>query len=63
MRFHGDHNGDQVDAEKLLPFTRLDPNSLRTIAHRTVSQRQGLTPTRAPTSSSVCERAQALGWR
>ena len=33
---HSDRKSDQVDAEKLARFARLDPNILRPISHRTV---------------------------
>jgi transposase len=33
---HSDRKSDQVDAEKLARFVRLDPKILRPIAHRTV---------------------------
>jgi transposase len=35
---HSDRKSDQVDAEKLARFARLDPKILRPIAHRTVAQ-------------------------
>ena len=35
---HSDRKSDQVDAEKLARYARLDPNILRPIAHRTVEQ-------------------------
>jgi transposase len=34
---HSDRKSDQVDAEKLARYARLDPNILRPISHRTVS--------------------------
>jgi transposase len=34
---------DQVDAEKLARYARLDPNILRPISHRTVEQQETLT--------------------
>jgi len=34
---------DQVDAEKLARYVRLDPNILRPISHRTLDQQQALT--------------------
>jgi hypothetical protein len=39
---HSDRKSDQVDAEKLARFARLDPKILRPIAHRTLQQ-QALT--------------------
>jgi transposase len=42
-----DRKSDQVDAEKLARYARLDPNILRPIAHRTVEQQQALTLIRA----------------
>src|SRR3979490_3074861 len=44
---HSDRKSDQVDAEKLARYARLDPNILRPIAHRTVEQQQALTLIRA----------------
>ena len=44
---HSDRKSDQVDAEKLARFARLDPKILRPIAHRTVQQQQALTLIRA----------------
>ena len=40
---HSDRKSDQVDAEKLARFARLDPKILRPIAHRTVAQQEALT--------------------
>ena len=39
---HSDGKSDQVDAEKLARFARLDPKILQPIAHRTLQQ-QSLT--------------------
>ena len=44
---HSDRKSDQVDAEKLARFARLDPKILRPIAHRTVRQQEALTLIRA----------------
>ncbi len=44
---HSDRKSDQVDAEKLARFARLDPKILRPIAHRTLQQQQALTLIRA----------------
>jgi transposase len=44
---HSDRKSDQVDAEKLARYARLDPNILRPISHRTVEQQQALTLIRA----------------
>jgi transposase len=44
---HSDRKSDQVDAEKLARYARLDPNILRPIAHRTVQQQESLTLVRA----------------
>jgi transposase len=44
---HNDRKSDQVDAEKLARFARLDPKILRPIAHRTVRQQEALTLIRA----------------
>jgi transposase len=44
---HSDRKSDQVDAEKLPRYARLDPNILRPIGHRTVEQQQALTLIRA----------------
>jgi transposase len=44
---HSDRKSDQVDAEKLARYARLDPNILRPISHRTVKQQQALTLIRA----------------
>jgi transposase len=38
---HSDRKSDQVDAEKLARYARLDPEILRPIAHRTVEQQRG----------------------
>ena len=44
---HSDRKSDQVDAEKLARYARLDPNILRPISHRTVAQQEALTLIRA----------------
>jgi len=44
---HSDRKSDQVDAEKLARYARLDPKILRPIAHRTVAQQEALTLVRA----------------
>src|SRR6202000_2004252 len=44
---HSDRKSDDVDAEKLARYARLDPNILRPIAHRTVELQQALTLIRA----------------
>jgi transposase len=44
---HRDRKCDEVDAEKLARYARLDPNILRPIAHRTVEQQEALTLIRA----------------
>ena len=44
---HNDRRSDQVHAEKLARFARLDPKILRPIAHRTVRQQEALTLIRA----------------
>jgi len=44
---HSDRKSDQVDAEKLARYARLDPNILRPIAHRTLEQQVALTLIRA----------------
>src|SRR5271167_1690831 len=44
---HSDRKSDQVDAEKLARYARLDPEILRPIAHRTVEQQEVLTLIRA----------------
>jgi transposase len=44
---HSDRKSDQVDAEKLARYARLDPNILRPISHRTVEQQETLTLIRA----------------
>jgi transposase len=44
---HSDRKSDQVDAEKLVRYARLDSNILRPIAHRTVAQQEALTLIRA----------------
>ena len=44
---HSDRKSDQVDAEKLARYARLDPNILRPISHRSVEQQQALTLIRA----------------
>jgi transposase len=44
---HSDRKSDQVDAEKLARYARLDPNILRPITHRTVEQQEALTLIRA----------------
>jgi transposase len=40
---HSDRKSDQVDAEKLARFPRLDPKILRPIAHHTLQQQPALT--------------------
>src|SRR6266550_3553619 len=47
---HSDRKSDQVDAEKLARYARLDPNILRPISHRTVE------PT-GSSDSDPCARA------
>src|SRR5580700_1224340 len=42
-----DRKSDQVDAEKLARYARLDPKILRPISHRTVAQQEALTLIRA----------------
>jgi transposase len=37
---HSDRKSDQVDAEKLARYARLDPNILRPISHRTFEQQE-----------------------
>jgi transposase len=44
---HSDRKSDQVDAEKLARYARLDPEIPRPIAHRTVEQQEALTLIRA----------------
>jgi transposase len=44
---HSDRKSDQVNAEKLARFARLDPKILRPITHRTVAQQETLTLIRA----------------
>src|ERR1700720_1674876 len=44
---HSDRKSDQVDAERLARFARLDPKILRPISHRTVAQQEALTLIRA----------------
>jgi transposase len=44
---HSDRKSDQVDAEKLARYARLDPEILRPISNRTVEQQDALTLTRA----------------
>jgi transposase len=44
---HSDRKSDQVDAEKLARYARLDPNILRPISHRTVEQQEALILIRA----------------
>jgi transposase len=44
---HSDRKSDQVDAEKLARYARLDPEILRPISHRTVEQQEALTLIRA----------------
>jgi hypothetical protein len=44
---HSDRKGDQVDAEKLARYARLDPEILRPISHRSVEQQQALILIRA----------------
>jgi hypothetical protein len=61
---HSDRKSDQVDAEKLARFARLDPKILRPIAHRTVAQQETLTLIRArsdrPSENGGGERADWL---
>jgi transposase len=44
---HSDRKSDQVGAEKLARYARLDPKLLRPITHRTVAQQEVLTLIRA----------------
>jgi transposase len=44
---HSDRKSDDVDAEKLARYARLDPEILRPIPHRTVEQQEALTLIRA----------------
>jgi transposase len=44
---HSDRKNDQIAAEKLARYARLDPEILRPIAHRTVEQQEALTLIRA----------------
>ena len=44
---HSDRKSDQVDAEKIARYARLDPKILRPISHRTVAQQETLTLIRA----------------
>jgi transposase len=39
---HSDRKSDQVDAAKIARYTRLDPEILRPISHRTVAQQETL---------------------
>jgi len=50
---HSDRKSDQVDAEKLARFARLDPKILRPIVHRTVAQQEALTLIRAQLDCAV----------
>ena len=58
---HSDRKSDQVDAEKLARYARLDPNILRPIAHRTVAAAGGPHPD--PCASSAGATAQGSGER
>jgi transposase len=44
---HSDRKSDQVDAEKLARYARLNPEVLRPISQRTVEQQEALTLIRA----------------
>ncbi len=44
---HSDRKSDDVDAEKLARYARIDPEILRPISHRTVEQQEALTLIRA----------------
>src|SRR6202011_4517449 len=44
---HSDRKSDQVDAEKIARYARLDPKILRPISYRTVAQQEALTLIRA----------------
>jgi transposase len=57
---HSDRKSDQVDAEKLARFARLDPKILRPIAHRTVAQQEALTLIRAARNLIVRLRTSAV---
>jgi len=48
---HSDRKSDQVDAEKLARYARLDPEILRPVSHRTVEQQEGQRLDRALISS------------
>src|ERR1700732_1945706 len=55
---HSDRKSDQVDAEKLARYARLDPNILRPILHRTVEQGS---PHADPRPRSSCSIAHSRG--
>jgi transposase len=46
---HSDRKSDQVDAEKLARYARLDPEILRPISHRTVEKQEALSYGRSTT--------------
>jgi transposase len=60
---HSDRKSDQVDAEKLARYARLDPEILRPISHRTVEQQEALTLIRARDLMVRLVWPAALGWR
>jgi hypothetical protein len=58
---HSDRKSDdQVDAEKLARYARLDPEILRPISHRTVEQRS---PHADPCQGSSCSVVHSRGER
>jgi transposase len=57
---HSDRKSDQVDAEKIARYARLDPKILRPIAHRTVAQQEALTLIRA---RNLIVRLRTADWR
>jgi Transposase len=57
---HSDRKSDQVDAEKLARYARLDPKILRPIAHRTVAQQENADVD--PLPQPECVRISDLCW-
>jgi transposase len=69
---HSDRKSDQVDAETLARYARLDPNILRPISLRTVEQQEALTvirsrellvPLRTAAVNAVRGLTKACGYR
>jgi hypothetical protein len=60
---HSDRKSDQVDAEKLARYARLDPQISRPIAHRTVEQQEAfIDPSARPSGSIAHSGSERCAW-